>query len=706
MATGKYIVGNWSDTQQKLGAVAVGVICAVLADLLYGNGFIPSALAFIAYFMAAVTLTVACAWSLLPRAFREDPNYDTSSIMPLVLIALGIMWLFSWKWIAIAGFVMAFINSESGGARRFRDWGWYYIGALSFVVLIQMWLNTAAINTMGSDETLLDNQRIESLAPMLAALGFAVFMMRLVPARGTQVIAVFIMSAMGFYHAQTQVVEWWAERQSDEDQRSAIFASFGKIALLNQAPSLIIREENANPNRIRLYASFLPAATVLNQREEEMKAVLDSADAGTVLASMQEAMLQGGQAQREGKRALQRAHAGYEAYMTAYMLRLDDEQTAHNLAYHHAPALLQDRDTPLTRRELARHIIREINNEVPARRRNLNGYRAIYNSHRGRDRVMSGLREIGVNLPRDWEFTDFEAFRRDIESGLLSKARRLERSVSRHLSTSPESLASLQVNGTPFMSWDDYTLKGLGLSLPQSTRPSSQYTPAQYRADVQHVFDESRARSLLELALPSLQQGQARTLPIKAAILPSVVIVTSFLVLIFNLAALIYALYERYGWRLLPYLPSWLRKRPSRYGKILIGWGIFVFVLSFGPTNLYLSAQEKTYGIANGIFRTLSIPATFSDRDAEYREAQAQHHLDRAARGVRGNWNLNFTFETAKFHLEMASYYSRRTTPEIREQAELILRRYRALGADKLNSPHFPQFQQDRNYLSIRFGIR
>lgn len=566
MATGLSIAGEWSETQQKLAGVAIGSMLAFLGDLLWGNGFFASTFALAAYAGAALSLSATTALAVLPRHQRSKPS--DNAMLAIMVGVVATMRVFSWQWIALAGFVMAFVNRETAAARRFRDWGWYYIGTLAVVVLLQLWLNTAAINTMGSDEDMLGNKVIEELAPMLAALGFAVFMMRVVPARGTQVIAVFFVSAMAFHHLQTQAVEWWAERQPSELQRTATLASYGKVAMLNQGVGLLTRDVNANPRFIRLLSSFLPARAVVHGDTNVLQRALSSANAEMVLGGIQHEMLHTNRVRREGMHALRNVRAGYEGYMAAFMLRMDNEQTAQNLARQQYPGVLDGRDEPLTRSALAEHIIREINAEVPANRRNMNGYRAIYNSGRGRQRIINGLREVGVSLPSDWSFTTFEAFKSDIERGLLRHANNLERRATRHLSGTPSSLASLQVGGARFMSWDDYTQKGLGLHLPRGSNSSERYTAQQYEADVRALFANSSAQGVLERGLPAILQGETRTLPVKAAVLPAMVIVSSFLVLIANAFALASALYERFGWRLKQHLPVGIRYEFDKWLKI------------------------------------------------------------------------------------------------------------------------------------------
>jgi hypothetical protein len=286
----------------------------------------------------------------------------------------------------------------------------------------------------------------------------------------------------------------------------------------------------------------------------------------------------------------------YMHYLKTYLLGVHGERAAIYIAERSAPALITSQ-SPLSYREIIRAIWHEIEQELKIAGANERRKLAILNHERGRAKVELIANSYGISLREGWEFSSNAQFRALLQEQAISIS-----STANHLPTSKKGvsfadIASVELDGRPFVTWQAYTKHLYGVHLPLIKSLDAQYDERAYAEDLSALFAMNQPIDIIQAIY--LFKTSEETYPVKAVFLPPLTIVSSFLFLLAGCAlALIYAvtrpikkLRQSIG----------LQAGVRGVGLAVILTALFLITKSRGY-EAYLIAQDKLHSFTSLLF--------------------------------------------------------------------------------------------------------
>ncbi len=493
-----------------------------------GHGFLLTLLALacyffgIAFFVFSGVLAIYVALDIHPDARDDDDeNWITNlSTFCIFVIAILMIWI-DWTWFAAIAACGSFVGASTHTTPTW--WKALFLAGVGAIVVIQLWLNTSLIHLMSSGESLVANSHVETQAPLLAALGFGLATARWVSVRGTNRVAVFLIAFLVFFYGQRLAVDTWAETRSVETQHRAIAALMLANRLANSSDHGQQFLNASNIIEAKIKTALLPGMLTLRGFPTEYYRHLQGNDEallgiGTELLSRDN--------YRKFKPMIDDMKNYYRGYLFTKLAAFSDENVAQQVAREHFPVMAGE---PLTRDAIADKIIEEIWEQTPERYRTANGMRYVLNGNRGRTQLANHLAQYHLSMPSRWRYESYEQFRELLRQVVDRRAAEV-RNQLKNAGIDTDKL-SRDIAGTHLMTWASFTFEHSGLVFPPPTTMPSDYTYEAYKKDIQAIFTIQEGIILAEglYKLLSLENPGA---PVKAAIMPMVGILASFVFLL------------------------------------------------------------------------------------------------------------------------------------------------------------------------------
>lgn len=513
----------------RLGIVSAGAVLCALAEYLMGHHFLLTLVALACYFFGIALfvfsgiLAIFVALDIDKSARRNDDEdwIQGLSIFCILVIAILMIWV-DWKWFAAIAACGSFVGAATQTTPAW--WRTLFYAGIGAIVVIQLWLNTALIHLMSSGESLVANSHVETQAPLLAALGFGLATARWVSVRGTNRVAVFLIAFLVFFYGQRLAVDVWAETRSADTQNRAIASLMlaNRLANSSDGGQTFLNADNRLEARIK--TALLPGKLTLMGFPTEYYKQLQGND---------EALLEIGREllSRESyvkfKPVLDEMKDYYRGYLFTQLAAFTDESVAQQVAREHFPVMAGGE--PLTRGAIADKILTEIWEKTPERYRTSNGMGYVLNGNRGRTQLANHLAQYELSMPSRWRYEGYEQFRALLMEVVDSRAAEVRVELN-NIGIDTDELAK-DVAGTRLMMWGALTHDRIGLILPPPTTMGDDYTYEAYKSDIQAIF-KNQEGIFLARGLYKLYSLEEKGAPVKAAIMPMVGILASFVFLL------------------------------------------------------------------------------------------------------------------------------------------------------------------------------
>lgn len=612
----------------------------------------------------------------------------------IYVLVTGVIYYYAPALVVFAFLVVGLLDDNDKRNHDDRKGNRFIAILIAVYIPVQIWFFAAIVNTYGSDENIINNDRLYVYSILFSSLGLGLFVARIFNIRGAAFFIPLIVGAIAFYYGHAPLVNYIAAKASKERQMAAAIGFLAKNTIAHGVG--MPGEDNTfkTPEYIRLQISYLPARIALNPElaGRFLEVIRSSDHLKDIVKEVRQ--LNSDETYMLAKQEVSMALSKYPEYLRLAALTRKTEESAlsfidEHRKQHNVRILLPKSERLIYRALTCTGIAREIILHVRNIRYGLfkPSVRAKLTDRNGRTQFLSELHAEGVFLPSDWKFTNEKALLSDLSNAICARRDHIINDFEKKYGM------PLLNKGRPYTSNEFLNI----VANISGVDKLADFTKESYQENFRRLVDQSSSHELIKKLNDNI--GKVGPEFIKSAFLPAAGIASSFVFILVNLASLSMLLLRMVGVK-------------SIYSAVafLSFFVVAVLFLSHHNDGLFaakisaqeklISAQEKLYAGANFVFSSVGFYPSLTDQPASYLDRMSEHHVQRSLESIAGNMLMTPSSKSAFFHLTMAKHYN--PNLEAGQIAELIYDRYKSIGADDKESP--------LNYryivLARRFGFK
>lgn len=576
---------------------------------------------------------------------------------------------------------------EEGGLLSSKKFFERFLLFLIFIyAMTQLWFMSALINTISSDENLLNNDILKTGSLLFSSLGFGLLLARIFKNTGTKFFMPIIIGGCIMFYGQDYLLNYWANKQTTETKISALNGILAKNVIINHSGIPGEQDTFKTPERIRIEMTYLPALITRTLSDKPYETLIENSDYIVTLA-LEAKQLNNQYFYEKSKKLVTVAWGRYPEYLKLAAMTKSDESSARKFIKNH---ILGSQFFTLYKNYSAKHpsindaksckgianaAIKEVENLGPK----WFSVKTKLRNERGRQAFINKARSYGLELSPNWSFSNIQNLRNDLTS-LTCKKR--DKEISKFEN---EHGISLLKNGKP------YTITEFihQLTGAPNIEKLEDYDMEAYK-QAKHTKISSMSPQQVINHLQAKQEIFGNDF-FKAAMMPAVGLVTSFTFLVLNIFILFNGiLRELYVNRIL---------RRILLTATAIGVLTISNIINQGFWQAGINLQEITYRHSNHWFSKVGLAPSLIDQTDVYRSKMSMHHLRLAESAVKNNLLTTPPSRSALFHITIAKYYDKQAKTS--HLLEGMLKRYQELGAENKESQLNERYEYIKRWNNI-----
>lgn len=591
----------------------------------------------------------------------------------------------------------------------------YLLVLLAIYIPLQLWGLVALINTVGSDENLLENNLIIFLPMVISSVGFGLFIAGFVKENRKRFFSSLFIGTFVLFIGQTALLNYWASEQTKETKITAFFSVLAKSVIVNSAGMPNEQDDFNSPEDLRVELVYLPgwltlikgerayknlainssyAKSFFNTGNENKTVVVDdkkpSVQVKKPVAKKKEV------AKTQAKQIdLTKDWEGYASYLKLAAMTKTQEKEAKDFIEglytpHFGkvyPIFGKTHEFALSCTGKAYEILAQLNKDIPSQYSLAQGFK----KEEIRNNFFKLLRENGLAFPTNWNFTSEQKLVVDISNGFCRNRDKdmslFENQYGKKVlnNNQPFTAAEYMQLVTGIENIDSFAkveeLNEDGNLLAEMSEQNNeepeleieQVSPA--KVAVAPVKTQKPA-SVNLVSYANSNVGNSGDQWFKIAIMPAIGLSMGFAFLLLNSLMFISA-----GLQTIK-LPVFVARLTVTIVFALLVWVSKPY--SQGLMLANISLQKTTYESVSYFLTNLGLTPSLSMLSANQSKQMSLHHLKRAELALSKNLLATPVSRSSLFHVTMAEYYD--DSAPTKNLLATMLRRYEILGAEKSRS--------------------
>lgn len=608
---------------------------------------------------------------------QKVDGLDPGEILPSLII-VGLLYYFSIFFLIIYVLIEGLkqTNDEGGVFQSEKFINRLILFLIAIYILVQLWFSAAIINTVGSDENLLNNEVLKDVSLLFTSIGFGLLLARFAKAKGTNFFIPLVFGSCIMFYGQEYVLNYWASKQSTEIKTAALTGVLAKSVFINHAGVPNEGDEFKAPEKVRIELVYLPAIVALTNNEKDYRYIAKTSS--YVRTIIQEAkFLTNNNNFEAASSKINEVWNSYVDYLNLAAMTKVHEMQALKMIYknsRHDPSKFsfpgqKNYDFNKSCDGKANAVIAQIKDEAPR------GYSlaAVLKNKRGRQKFLDAMYNHGVSFPQNWKFSSEAKLKVEIKNAICNlrdkKIKEFEQKTGKKFLNkgNPYTISEFieLITGVPNInSLEDFDHKAFSHSARKT------------------VSNKSSSEIINFLITKTDEHGDEW---FKAAVMPAIGLSASFVFMLLNILVLIAGLMREIK------VPNVYRK-----GVVYLFLGALIWIskpYEQGILQAGLSLQESTYRHSNYWFSSAGLTPSLTDQTDEYRTKMSKHHLSRAETALKQSLLTTPPSRSALFHVTLAKYYDK--DAKTKHLLDAMMKRYQQLGAENKES----QFNERYNYI-------